>query len=227
MEKEKKQFTISDYIIVIVGFLTMIALVVFWSTPAHASTQQVCDYKITEQDQDFVAWYKKNVADNERYNKLDYVIIVSSGDSYFVYYSDKPLYSTNEGYNCFPAGTHTINTMFKVNNSGSYKYSEHILNQKNTWSDNYASAYFGSKYVFSNYNISVVDAIRDNDGKFTFNPTGEVFFLKPLLPVATMVQELPKVLKIQVREIVVVAVCCLALLIGSIVLLPKLRHFLV
>lgn len=224
MEKEKKQFTISDYIIVIVGFLTMIALVVFWSTPAHASTQQVCDYKITEQDQDFVAWYKKNVVDNERYNKLDYVIIVSSGDSYSVYYSDKPLYSTSKGYNCFPAGTHTINTMFKVGNSGSY--SEHILNQKNTWSDNYASAYFGSKYVFSNYNISVVDAIRDNDGKFTFSPTGEVFFLKPLLPVATMVQELPKVLKIQVREIVVVAVGCLALLIGSIVLLPKLRLFL-
>lgn len=59
MEKEKKQFTISDYIIVIVGFLVMLALVVFWSIPAHASTQQVCDYKITEQDQDFVAWYKK------------------------------------------------------------------------------------------------------------------------------------------------------------------------
>ena len=55
MEKEKKQFTISDYIIVIVGFLVMLALVVFWSIPAHASTQQVCDYKITEQDQDFVA----------------------------------------------------------------------------------------------------------------------------------------------------------------------------
>ena len=75
MEKEKKQFTISDYIIVIVGFLVMLALVVFWSIPAHASTQQVCDYKLTEQDQDFVAWYKKNVADNERYNKLDYVVI--------------------------------------------------------------------------------------------------------------------------------------------------------
>lgn len=224
MEKEKKQFTISDYIIVIVGFLTMIALVVFWSTPAHASTQQVCDYKLTEQDQDFVAWYKKNVADNERYNKLDYVVIVSGGDFYSVYYSDKPLYSTEKGENCFPAGTHTVNNMFKVDSSGSY--SEHILNQKNTWSDNYASAYFGSKYVFSNYNISVVDAIRDNDGKLSFSPTGKVFFLKPLLPVATMVQELPKVLKIQVREIVVVAVGCLALLIGSIVLLPKLRLYL-
>lgn len=224
MEKEKKQFTISDYIIVIVGFLTMIALVVFWSTPAHASTQQVCDYKITEQDQDFIAWYKKNVADNDYYNKLDYVVIVSGGDYYFVFYSDKPLYSTVNGANCFPAGTHTIQHMFKVDSGA---YSGHIVNGKNTWADNYASAYFGSKYVFSNYNISVVDVTKDNDGKVSFSPTGNVFFLKPLLPVATMVQELPKVLKIQVREIVVVAVGCLALLIGSIVLLPKLRHFLV
>lgn len=223
MEKEKKQFTMSDYLIVIVGFLVMLALVVFWSIPAYASTQQVCDYKITEQDQDFVAWYKKNVVDNDYYNKLDYVVIVSGGDYYSVFYSDKPLYSTDNGMNCFPAGTSTIEDMFKVD-SGSY--STHIVNHKSTWADNYASAYFSSKYVFSNYNISVVDAVRDNDGKVSFSPTGKVFFLKPLLPVATMVQELPKVLKIQVREIVVVAVGCLALLIGSIVLLPKLRLFL-
>lgn len=223
MEKEKKQFTISDYIIVIVGFLTMIALVVFWSTPAHASTQQVCDYKITENDQEFVAWYKENVADNDYYNKLDYVFIVSGGTYYSVCYSDKPLYSTVNGGNCFPAGTHTIEHMFKVDSGA---YSGHIVNGKNTWSDNYTSAFFGSKYVFSNYNISVVDAVRDNDGKVSFSPTGKVFFLRPLLPVATVAQELPKVLRIQVREIVVVAVGCLALLIGSIVLLPKLRLFL-
>lgn len=225
MEKEKKQFIISDYIIVIVGFLTMIALVVFWSTPAHASTQQVCDYKITEQDQDFVAWYKENVAKNDDYKKYDYVVIVSgtSGDFYSVFYSDKPLYSTKDGGNCFPSGTHTIQDMFNVVSGG---YSQHIVNSEDTWSDNYSGAYLGSRYVFSNYNISVVDAVLDNGGKVSFSPTGEVFFLKPLLPVATMVQELPKVLKIQVREIVVVAVCCLALLIGSTVLLPKLRLFL-
>lgn len=225
MEKAKKQFTISDYIIVIVGFLTMIALVVFWSTPAHASTQQVCDYKITEQDQDFVAWYKENVAKNDNYKKYDYVVIVSgsSGDYYSVFYSDKPLYSTKSGANCFPTGTHTINDLFNVVSGG---YSQHIVNQENTWSDATASSYFGYNYIFSNYNISVVDATRDNDGKVSFSPTGEVFFLKPLLPVATMVQELPKVLKIQAREIVVVAVCCLALLIGSTVLLPRLRLFL-
>lgn len=224
MEKEKKQFTISDYIIVIVGFLTMIALVVFWSTPAHASTQQVCDYKITEQDQDFVAWYKENVADNDYYNKLDYVVIVSGGTFYSVYYSDKPLYSTGNGANCFSAGTHTIQHLFNVD-SGAYRV--HIVNSEYTWSDNYVGAQFGSNFVFSNYNISVVDFAKDNDGKISFSPTGKVFFLKPLLPVATVAQELPKVVKIQVREIVVVAVGCLALLIGSIVLLPKLRHFLV
>lgn len=224
MEKEKKQFTMSDYLIVIVGFLTMIALFVFWSTPAHASTQQVCDYKITEQDQDFIAWYKKNVADNDYYNKLDYVAIVSGGDYYSVYYSDKPLYSTVNGANCFPAGTHTIEHMFIVDSGA---YSGHIVNSKRTWSDNYSGAQFSPNFVFSNYNISVVDFTKDNDGKVSFSPTGKVFFLKPLLPVATVAQELPKVVKIQVREIVVVAVGCLALLIGSIVLLPKLHHFLV
>lgn len=225
MEKEKKQFTISDYIIVIVGFLTMIALVVFWSAPAHASTHQVCDYKITEQDQDFIAWYKENVAKNDYYNKYDYVVIVSggTGNFYSVFYSDKPLYSTAEGGNCFPSGTHIIKNHFKVVSGG---YSGHIVNSETTWSDNYASAYFGSNYVFSNYNISVVDVSVSNDGKVSFDPTGEVFFLKPLLPVATVAQELPKVVRIQVREIVVVAVCCLALLIGSTVLLPKLRLFL-
>lgn len=224
MEKEKKQFTISDYLIVIVGFLTMIALFVFWSTPVHASTQQVCDYKITEQDQDFIAWYKKNVADNDYYNKLDYVVIVSGGDYYSVFYTDKPLYSTKEGYNCFPSGTHAYEDMFLVKSDG---YRQHIINSDSTWSDASCGAQFSSNYIFSNYNISVVDAIKGNDGKISFSPTGEVFFLKPLLPVATMVQELPKVLKIQVREIVVVAVGCLALLIGSTILLSKLRLFLV
>lgn len=224
MEKEKKQFTISDYIIVIVGFLTMIALVVFWSTPAHASTLQVCNYKITEQDQDFVAWYKENVAKNDYYKKYDYVVIVSGSGYYSIYYTDKPLYSTKEGYNCFPSGTHAYQDLFQVKSDG---YRQHIINSDSTWSDASCCAQFGANYIFSNYNISVVDATSDNDGKVSFSPTGEVFFLKPLLPVATVAQEIPKVVKIQVREIVVVAVCCLALLIGSIVLLPRLRHFLV
>lgn len=224
MEKEKKQFTTSDYVIVIVGFLVMLALVVFWSTPAHASTQQVCDYKLTEQDQDFVAWYKENVAKDDFYKKYDYVLITHGSDYYSIFYSDKPLYSTKDGYNCFPSGTNAISDMFNVVSGG---YSQHIVNSEITWSKTSVSAFFGSDYIFSNYNISVVDWTKDNEGNITLSPSGEVFFLKPLLPVATMVQELPKVLKIQVREIVVVAVGCLALLIGSLVLLPKLRHFLV
>lgn len=225
MEKEKKQFTISDYIIVIVGFLTMIALVVFWSTPVHASTQQVCDYKITEQDQDFVAWYKENIVKNEDILKEEYVTIISGSDYYVIYYTSKPLYQTVDGYNAFQAGTVGYEHFYKVTSSGGY--SQHFINQGLPYKDGTVGSIFGKNFVFTNYNVNQVEWNRDENGKYTFSPTGEVFFLKPLLPVATLAQELPKVVKIQVREIVVVAVCCLALLIGLTVLLPKLRHFLV
>lgn len=224
MEKEKKQFTISDYIIVIVGFLTMIALVVFWSAPAHASTHQVCDYKITEQDQDFIAWYKENIVNNDGIRKEDYVTIVSGSGYYCIYYTSKPLYQTVDGYNAFQVATVGYQDMYNVDSSGSY--SPHIINQSLPFKDGHVGKMFSPNFIFTNYNVNQVEWKKDENGNYTFSPTGEVFFLKPLLPVATLAQEIPKVVKIQVREIVVVAVCCLALLIGSTVLLPKLRLFL-
>lgn len=54
-----------------------------------------------------------------------------------------------------------------------------------------------------------------------------VFFSKPTVPVAQTAEQLPGVVAPQVKMITIVAVSCLALLIGLVVLVPKLlRRFL-
>ena len=174
MEKEKKQFTMSDYLIVIVGFLIMLALVVFWSIPAHASTQQVCDYKITEQDQDFIAWYKQNIVNNDDIKKEDYITIVSGSGYYSIYYSSKPLYQTADGYNAFQVGTVGYQDMYNVDSSGSY--SQHFINQSLPFKDGHVGSMFSPNFIFTNYNVNQVEWKKDENGNYTFSPTGKVFF---------------------------------------------------
>lgn len=57
--------------------------------------------------------------------------------------------------------------------------------------------------------------------------SGTVVFLKPEVPIVAVARVLPEKIAGTVKTITIVAVGCLALLIGSIVLLPKLKRFLV
>lgn len=74
-------------------------------------------------------------------------------------------------------------------------------------------------FMYSSAEIMKVD-YGGESGKWTVNGS---FFYPPLAEVAL---ELPKMVENQTEMILPIAVCCLALLIGFLTLLPKLRKFL-
>lgn len=218
MEKEKKQFTISDYIIVIVGFLTMITLVVFWSTPAHAKTITVNDIKFDIDD---------TISQDYPYYYIEYL---SSLGCYQCTFTDKPLnaYSDNGKYKLVNTTSDTIhfNRIKKIkNDKNSYSYSVDDFTGTGGQlpvSDNSGNyLQYVSQMVACNYNLY---KSTYSGGKWSVSD--EIFFLGPERPVAQVAVELTPVIRKQTGVILIVAVSCLALLIGSLVLLPKLRLFL-
>lgn len=219
MEKEKKQFTISDYIVVIVGFLVMMALVVFWSTPAHASTYT---YKLTENDEGMVDWYKNHYADVVEDTKhvcdlsqFKYKAITSTGSQWQLYVSECPIYCINgSSY----ASTYAKMLYFDRDSSGEYhmKY-----NNWNVVNDSDYHSFGSGNLIYADHDVKVATVDSSTGKVYT---TDSLFFLRT--PLAVVIKSLPKTVGVQVETIVTVAVCCLALLIGSLVLLPKLRIYL-
>lgn len=81
-----------------------------------------------------------------------------------------------------------------------------------------------SNFVFSNVNINYA-TYNSIGSSYTIKPTS--FFLPTEVRTVEIIQELPGMVRVQAVKIIPVAVGCLALLIGCLTLLPKLRHFLV
>lgn len=85
-------------------------------------------------------------------------------------------------------------------------------------------SYYGGKLLWSNYDVKGGTA-KVVDGKWVCDSTDTVFFSQPL-NWTDSIKELPKVVRIQTREVLTVAVFWMALLIGCLVFFPKLRNFL-
>lgn len=190
-------------------------------SPVYAAKQE-CDYKITEADQDFIVWAKDNIFKKD--NIKQYVYVVSLGDSWNVISSDKPLkkaYVRNYWCDLIETGT-TYGSAIIEEKNGSYWY--HTDFSYSTAEEDKFVSYFGEKLLWSNYDVKGGTA-KVVDNKWVCDSTDTVFFSQPV-NWTDNIKELPKVVRIQTREVLTVAVFWMALLIGCLVFLPKLRNFL-
>lgn len=222
MEKEKKQFTISDYIIVIVGFLTMIALVVFWSTPTHAETKS---FKYNDKK------YTIDVSDNLLNSKPYIYTTIDTDGTIYVFLSSAKLYSNPSGSALLNIYDSSIDwSFYKIysgtnivitDNSTRYKFGSWGKTLNSNGSGSFCMLTAG--FAYSNTNINYVS---DYDEEKGYTVKSDSFFIPSAVPSIQMVEELPAMVQSQTELILIVAVSCLALLIGSLALLPKLRLFL-
>ena len=133
-----------------------------------------------------------------------FILYASSNDTYYLFNSDVPL-------------IYTGNSVLKPSN-GTFSY-ENFIYSDDVWksvskSSNVPSVSFGKtdEFLFSNYDI--------------LNKDGSVFFYTEVIPVAKVAEQLPEVVRKQTEIILPIVIGGLALLIGSLTLLPKLRNFL-
>lgn len=137
-----------------------------------------------------------------------YYFIADQGGFYYLWIGNSPVYVKQ------------LNPDFMLGSAGTaylyYAYSSDTVWKSNGQYSSYWTA-FNTRIVYSNYDI-----INQVDGTVFFSAP------KPPQPLAQAVTELPGMITPTVKMITVVAVSCLALLVGSIILLPKLvRLFLV
>lgn len=219
--KEKRHLQGMRNVLLAFAFCFVCALFVGVS-PVYAAKQE-CDYKITEADQDFITWFKANMYGSERLKQ--YVYIRSMGDSWSVVSSDRPLrkIKIRDSWldNIEPGTTYGSSIIKKVGNG----YTTHTDFSYSVADDNCVGvSWFGNDLIWSNYNVlSGVGVVKDN--KYYFEPSDTVFFSQPL-NWTDNIKEIPKVVRVQARVIILVVVSCLALLIGCLTLLPRLKVFL-
>ena len=218
--KEKRHLQGMRNVLLAFAFCFVCALFVGVS-PVYAAKQE-CDYKITEADQDFIVWAKDNIFKKD--NIKQYVYVTSLGDAWCVVSSDKPLkkaYVSDYWCDLIETGI-TYGDAIIEGENGSYHYHTDFL-YATAKEDKFVS-YYGTKLLWSNYDVKGGTA-KVVDGKWVCDSTDTVFFSQPL-NWTDSIKELPKVVRIQTRETLTVAVFWMALLIGCLVFLPKLRNFL-
>ena len=216
--KEKRHLQGMRNVLLAFAFCFVCALFVGVS-PVYAAKQE-CGYKITEADQDFIVWAKDNVFKKD--NIKQYVYVTSLGDAWCVVSSDKPLkkaYARDRWYDLIETGITYGDAIIKGGN-GSYYY--HTDFSYATAKEDRLVSYYGTKLLWSNYDVKGGTA-KVVDNKWVCDSTDTVFFSQPL-NWTDSIKELPKVVRIQTREILTVAVFWMALLIGCLVFLPKLRN---
>lgn len=190
-------------------------------SPVYAAKQE-CNYKITEADQDFIVWAKDNIFKKDDIKQ--YVYVTSLDDAWNVVSSDKPLkkaYVRDYWCDLIETGTTYGSSIIKGKN-GSYWY--HTDFSYSTAKEDMLDSHFGNELLWSNYDVKGGTA-KLVDNKWVCDSTDTVFFSQPL-NWTDSIKELPKVVRIQTRETLTVAVFWMALLIGCLVFLPKLRNFL-
>ena len=146
------------------------------------------------------------------------------GDAWCVVSSDKPLKKVlidGKWSDWIEPGTTFSSAIIKGSN-GSYWY--HTDFSYRTAGENIFASYFGNELLWSNYDVKGGTA-KVVDNKWVCDSTDTVFFSQPV-NWTDSIKELPKVVRIQTRETLTVAVFWMALLIGCLVFLPKLRNFL-
>lgn len=218
--KEKRHLQGMRNVLLAFAFCFVCALFVGVS-PVYAAKQE-CDYKITEADQDFIVWAKDNIFKKD--NIKQYVYVTSLGDAWSVVSSDKPLkkvYVGDHWYDLIETGI-TYGSAIIEGENGSYYY--HTDFSYATAKEDKFASYYGTKLLWSNYDVKGGTA-KVVDNKWVCDSTDTVFFSQPV-NWTDNIKELPKVVRIQTREILTVAVFWMALLIGCLVFLPKLRNFL-
>ena len=218
--KEKRHLQGMRNVLLAFAFYFVCALFVGVS-PVYAAKQE-CDYKITEADQDFIVWARDNIFKKD--NIKQYVYVTSLGDAWCVVSSDKPLkkaYVNDHWCDLIETGTTYSDAIIKGKN-GSYLF--HTDFSYATAKEDMFVSYYGVKLLWSNYDVKGGTA-KVVDGKWVCDSTDTVFFSQPL-NWTDSIKELPKVVRIQTREVLTVAVFWMALLIGCLVFLPKLRNFL-
>ena len=218
--KEKRHLQGMRNVLLAFAFCFVCALFVGVS-PVYAAKQE-CDYKITEADQDFIVWAKDNIFKKD--NIKQYVYVTSLGNSWDVVSSDKPLkkvYMNDRWYDLIETGTTYSGAIIKGGN-GSYYY--HTDFSYATAKEDMFVSYYGTELLWSNYDVKGGTA-KVVDNKWVCDSTDTVFFSQPL-NWTDSIKELPKVVRIQTRETLTVVVFWMALLIGCLVFLPKLRNFL-
>lgn len=218
--KEKRHLQGVKNMLLAFAFCFICALFVGVS-PVYAAKQE-CNYKITEADQDFIVWAKDNIFKKDDIKQ--YVYVASLGDAWNVVSSDKPLkkaYVRDYWCDLIETGTTYGSAIIKVKN-GSYWY--HTDFSYSTAKEDMFVSYFGGDLLWSNYDVKGGTA-KVVDNKWVCDSTDTVFFSQPL-NWTDSIKELPKVVRIQTRETLTVAVFWMALLIGCLVFLPKLRNFL-
>lgn len=216
--KEKRHLQGMRNVLLAFAFCFVCALFVGVS-PVYAAKQE-CDYKITEADQDFIVWAKDNIFKKDNIKK--YVYVTSLGDAWCVVSSDKPLkkaYVSDHWCDLIETGITYGDAIIKGGN-GSYYY--HTDFSYATAKEDKLVSYYGTELLWSNYDVKGGTA-KVVDNKWVCDSTDTVFFSQPL-NWTDSIKELPKVVRIQTREILTVAVFWMALLIGCLVFLPKLRN---
>lgn len=216
--KEKRHLQGMRNVLLAFAFCFVCALFVGVS-PVYAAKQE-CGYKITEADQDFIVWAKDNIFKKD--NIKQYVYVTSLGDAWCVVSSDKPLkkaYVCDHWCDLIETGITYGDAIIKGGN-GSYYY--HTDFSYATAKEDKLVSYYGTELLWSNYDVKGGTA-KVVDNKWVCDSTDTVFFSQPL-NWTDSIKELPKVVRIQTREILTVAVFWMALLIGCLVFLPKLRN---
>lgn len=218
--KEKRHLQGMRNVLLAFAFCFVCALFVGVS-PVYAAKQE-CDYKITEADQDFIVWAKDNIFKKD--NIKQYVYVCSMGDAWSVVSSDKPLKKVciRDCWSDLIETGVTYGSAIIKGGDGSYYY--HTNFSYATAKEDMYVSYFGNELIWSNYDVKGGTA-KVVDNKWVCDSTDTVFFSQPL-NWTDSIKEIPKVVRIQAREIIPVVVSCLALLIGCLTLLPRLKVFL-
>lgn len=219
--KEKRHLQGMRNVLLAFAFCFICALFVGVS-PVYAAKQE-CDYKITEADQDFIVWAKDNIFKKDDIKQ--YVYVLSMGDAWVVVSSDKPLKKVliDGKWSDWIEPDTTLGDAIIKGSNGSYWYHTNFSFSKTD--DGYLGiSTYGNDLIWSNYDVRGGTA-KLVDNKWVCDSADTVFFSQPV-NWTDNIKELPKVVRIQTREILTVAVFWMALLIGCLVFLPKLRNFL-
>jgi hypothetical protein len=144
------------------------------------------------------------------YSKYSHVYAVASGSHIWIVYGS--VASTYDS-----TGVIDSSFVFIKPISGTINYDEYFTSRKDYTDKPYLSLYkpgvVGNEIKYSNFDI--------------LDTSGKVFFSAPKVTAPVVIQaveELPGAITPTVTVIVTVAVFCLALLIGSIILVPRLIH---
>ena len=198
--KEKRHLQGMRNVLLAFAFCFICALFVGVS-PVYAAKQE-CDYKITEADQDFIVWVKDNIFKKDDIKQ--YVYVRSMGDAWVVVSSDKPLKKVlidGKWSDWIEPGTTLGDAIIKGSN-GSYWYHTNFSFSKTD--DGYLGiSTYGNDLIWSNYDVRGGTA-KLVDNKWVCDSADTVFFSQPV-NWTDNIKELPKVVRIQTREILTVA----------------------